>query len=178
MWSSVCLNHVCVLLFDMCEWFSKMNRRRFLLFMLSTTFMVMSAVGVGVWVIILFTGLSKLRVGYITCGGGDNKVVERPVLSSNNSRVIENETRKRPTSSGGQENRLESNQPPPPKRGRKSKYHDGHHCGPCSVRGYGRHEKVLLYNEKGLLNSPSTSVWVDCTISHCVKTVVFVVHAI
>ena len=56
------------------------------------------------------------------------------LTSINGNKVVSKERAcgKRSMSERGQEN-CATYLPPPPKRGRKSYFHDGHHCGPCTV---------------------------------------------
>ena len=85
-------------------WLSTMNRRRFLLFILSTTFMIISGLGVGLWVTILATMLPKLNVNCIMYGT-DGPITS--VLSNiNGNKEIRKERicGKRSTCERGQEN--------------------------------------------------------------------------
>ena len=71
MWTNFCLNHMCWSCTNIYVWFATMNRRKFLLFTLSTTFMIISAFGIGVWVVTVITVLPKLNASCIIHGGGD-----------------------------------------------------------------------------------------------------------
>ena len=115
------------------NWFSTMNRRRFLLFILSTTFMIVSGLGIGLWVTIIAMVLQKLNVGCIMYRGDGPALVLSNINGNKGTVRKERVCGKRSMSERGQENCAKNDLPPPPKLGQNSKSHDGHHCGPCTV---------------------------------------------
>ena len=121
MWTNFCLNHMCWSCTNIYVWFATMNRRKFLLFTLSTTFMIISAFGIGIWVATVITVLPKLNASCIIHGGGDGQNdTGTSVLSNLNSNVTERKRRvcgKRSANERGQENCV-NDLPPPSKRGR------------------------------------------------------------
>ena len=108
--------------------------RRFLLFILSTTFMILSGLGVGIWVVLCATMLLKLKINANCIMYGTDQPGMSVLTSINGNKAVSKERAcgKRSMSERGQEN-CASDLPPPPKQGRKSKFHDGHYCGPCTV---------------------------------------------
>ena len=133
MWTNYILAYINWWCTNTYVWLSNMNRRRFLLFALSTTFMIASGLGVGLWVATLAVMLPKFNAKCIVYGT-DGLIAS--VLSTINGNQTVRKGRvcgKRSTSERGQENCTNNDLPPPPKRTRKGKFHDGHHCGPCTV---------------------------------------------
>ena len=133
MWTNYFLTYMNWWYLNTYNWFSTMNRRRFLLFILSTTFMIVSGLGIGLWVTIIAMVLQKLNVGRIMYGGDGPALVLSNINGNKGTVRKERVCGKRSMSERGQENCAKNDLPPPPKRGRKSKSHDGHHCGPCTV---------------------------------------------
>ena len=111
-------------------WLSNMNRR-FILFILSTTFRIVSGLGVGLGVATLAAMeyiLHSVCVWY--WWSGHVCIIEHKWQS--NCKEGKCMWKKNPQVRG-QENCTNNDLPPPPKRNRKGKFHDDHHCGPCTV---------------------------------------------
>ena len=95
--------------------------------------MIVSGLGVGLWVALFATLLPKLNLNCIMFGTDGPTTSALSNINGNKTVRKERVCGKRSTSERGQENCANNDLPPPPKRGRKSKFHDGHHCGPCTV---------------------------------------------
>ena len=125
------------------EWLLNMNRRKVVL---STTFLVMSAFGIGVWLSFIVMLLTRLKIVHacikthimvrscISYSGGDVGNQQRlPLTNLKNTNPNSTKERicgKRSLVERGLENCPGSE--PPPKRGRKKVY-GGHSCGECTV---------------------------------------------
>ena len=83
-----------------------MNRRKFLLIILSTTFMIVSGLGVGLWVALFATLLPKLNLNCIMFGTDGPTTSALSNINGNKTVRKERVCGKRSTSERGQENVL------------------------------------------------------------------------